>query len=185
MTYTDKELDNVLDNSHLKIKAGHPNGTEACISKIGNLRLSNSLTLYDVMVIPEYCVTLISVHKLVKVNKVIVASDKNRCIKSNTSTLRFQCMLSQHDWHCRLGHPVDPVLNVFKDSLNIDKKDNTIYCEICQRAKQTRGPFPLSDHKLKGLGDLVHLDLWGPYKLTSFEGFRFFVTVVDDYTRAV
>ncbi|GJU90604.1 ribonuclease H-like domain-containing protein [Tanacetum coccineum] len=214
MTYTDKELDNVLDISHLKIKVGHPNGTEAYISKIGNLRLSNGLTLYDVMVIPEYCVTLISVHKLVKENKVIVAFDENRCyflnqdlnlknvlgigeqceglyyyndkgIKSNTSTLRFQCMLSQHDWHCRLGHPADPVLNVLKDSLNIDKKDNTVCCEICQRAKQTREPFPLSDHKSESLGDLVHLDLWGPYKVTSSEGFRFFLTVVDDYTRAV
>ncbi|GJV84094.1 ribonuclease H-like domain-containing protein [Tanacetum coccineum] len=214
MTYTDKELDNVIDISHLKIKVGHPNGTEAYISKIGNLRLSNGLTLYDVMVIPEYCVTLISVHKLVKENKVIVAFDENRCyflnqdlnlknvlgigeqceglyyysdkgIKSNSSTLKFQCMLSQHDWHCRLGHPADPVLNVLKDSLNFDKRDNTGCCEICQRAKQTREPFPLSDHKSKNLGDLVHLDLWGPYKVTSSEGFRFFLTVVDDYTRAV
>ncbi|GJR60067.1 ribonuclease H-like domain-containing protein [Tanacetum coccineum] len=213
MTYTDKELDDVIDISHLKIKVGHPNRTEAYISKIGNLRLSNGLTLYDVMVIPEYCVTLVSVHKLVKENKVIVAFDENRCyflnqdlnlknvlgigeqfeglyyysdkgIKSNSSTLKFQCMLSQHDWHCRLGHPADPVLNVLKDSLNFDKRDNTSCCEICQRSKQTREAFPLSDHKLKNLGDLVHLDLWGPYKVTSFEGFRVFLTVVDDYTRA-
>ncbi|GJW18123.1 ribonuclease H-like domain-containing protein [Tanacetum coccineum] len=98
LTYTDKELDNVLDIFHLKIKVGRPNGTEAYISKIGNLKLSNGLTLYDVMVLPEYCVTLISVHKLIKENK--------------------------HDWHYRLGHPADPVLNVLKDSLNIDKKDN-------------------------------------------------------------
>ncbi|GJR60066.1 ribonuclease H-like domain-containing protein [Tanacetum coccineum] len=159
MTYTDKELDNILDISHLKIKVDHPNGTEAYISKIGNLILSNGLTLYDVLVIPEYCITLISVHKLIKENK--------------------------HDWHCRLGHPADPVLNVLKDSLNIDKKDNTVCHEICQRTKQTRESFPLSDHKSKSLGDLVHLDLWGPYKVTSFEGFRFFLTVVDDYTRAV
>ncbi|GJV33799.1 hypothetical protein Tco_1394199 [Tanacetum coccineum] len=34
MTYTDKELDNVLDISNLKIKVGHPNGTQAFISKI-------------------------------------------------------------------------------------------------------------------------------------------------------
>ncbi|GJR36956.1 ribonuclease H-like domain-containing protein, partial [Tanacetum coccineum] len=182
------ELDNVLDISHLKIKVGHPNGIETYISKIGNLRLSNGLILYDVMVIPEYCVTLISVHKLIKENKVIIAFDENRCyflnqdlnlknvigigeqcewlyyyddkgIKSNTSSLRFQCMLSQHDWHCRLGHPADHVLNVLKDSLNIDKKDNTVCCKICQMAKQTREPFPLSDHKSKSLGDLVHLDL--------------------------
>ncbi|GJU39658.1 ribonuclease H-like domain-containing protein [Tanacetum coccineum] len=56
MTYTDKELDNVLDISHLRIKVGHPNGTEAYISKIGNLKLSNGLTLYDVMVVPELLV---------------------------------------------------------------------------------------------------------------------------------
>ncbi|GKC67060.1 hypothetical protein Tco_1099658 [Tanacetum coccineum] len=79
MTYIDKELDNVLDIFHFKIKVGHPNGTKAYIYKIENLRLSNGLTLYDVMVIPEYCVTLSSVHKLVKENKVIVAFDENRC----------------------------------------------------------------------------------------------------------
>ncbi|GKA50903.1 ribonuclease H-like domain-containing protein, partial [Tanacetum coccineum] len=48
-----------------------------------------------------------------------------------------------------LGHPADPILNVLKDSLLIDKKDNTACCEICQRAKQTREPFPLSDHTCK------------------------------------
>ncbi|GKB99882.1 ribonuclease H-like domain-containing protein, partial [Tanacetum coccineum] len=32
------------------------------------------------------------------------------------------------------------------------------------QAKQTREPFPLSDHVSTELGELVHLDLWGPYK---------------------
>ncbi|GJS75100.1 ribonuclease H-like domain-containing protein [Tanacetum coccineum] len=45
MTHTDKELDNALDISHLIIKVGHPNRTEAFTSKIGNLRLSNGLIL--------------------------------------------------------------------------------------------------------------------------------------------
>ncbi|GKB39630.1 ribonuclease H-like domain-containing protein [Tanacetum coccineum] len=141
---------------------GYPNGTEAYIFKIENLRLSNGLTLYDVMVIPEYCVTLISVHKLVKENK-------------------WEGLYYYNDQ----GHLADPVLNVLKDSLPIDKKDNIVCCEIFQRAKQTREHFPLSDHTSKRLGDLVHLDLWAPYKVTSSEGFRYFLTVVDDYTRAV
>ncbi|GJW53150.1 ribonuclease H-like domain-containing protein [Tanacetum coccineum] len=91
----------------------------------------------------------------------------------------------QHDWHYRLGHPAEPLMNVLKDYLQIDKKDNVVGCEIYQRAKQTREPFPLSDHISKCLGDLIHLDLWGPYKVATFEGFRYFLTVVDDYTRAV
>ncbi|GKD05638.1 ribonuclease H-like domain-containing protein, partial [Tanacetum coccineum] len=190
MTYTDKELDNVLDICHLKIKVGHPNRTEAYIPKIENLRLSNGLTLYDVMVLPEYCVTLIFVHKLVKENKVIVAFDENRCYflnqdlnLKNVLGIGEQC--EELYYYNDLGHPADPILNVLKDSLPIDKKDNTICCEICQRAKQTREPFPLSDHTSKRLGNLVHLDLWRPYKVTSSEGFRYFLTVVDDYTRAV
>ncbi|GJY84403.1 ribonuclease H-like domain-containing protein [Tanacetum coccineum] len=45
MNHTDKEFDNVYDILHLRIKVGHPNRTEAFISKIGNLRLSNALVL--------------------------------------------------------------------------------------------------------------------------------------------
>nr|GEV29916.1 ribonuclease H-like domain-containing protein [Tanacetum cinerariifolium] len=79
MTYTEKDLENVLDISYLKIKVGHPNRTEAFISKIGNLKFSNGLTLYDVMVIPEYCATLIYVHKMAKDNKFFIVFDENRC----------------------------------------------------------------------------------------------------------
>ncbi|GJV39977.1 ribonuclease H-like domain-containing protein [Tanacetum coccineum] len=118
-------------------------------------------------------------------NKVIVTFDENRCYFLNKDLNLKNVMGIGEQCEGLLGHPADPVLNVLKYSLNIDKKDNTICCEFYQRAKQTREPFPLSDHKSKSLGDLVHLDLWGTYKVTSSEGFRFFLTVVDDYTRAV
>nr|GEU56981.1 ribonuclease H-like domain-containing protein [Tanacetum cinerariifolium] len=183
MTYTDKGLDNVVDISHLKIKVGHPNGTEAFISKIGNLKSSNGLTLYDVMVILEYCVTLIFVHKMAKENKIFVVFDKSICYfvnqdlnlknvmgtseqceglyyyneqgtRVNKSNQSFQCLLSQYDWHCRLGHPAEPVMNVLKKSLKFDKSNKDLCCEVCQRAKQTREPFPLSDHVSSSLGDL-------------------------------
>ncbi|GJS85516.1 putative RNA-directed DNA polymerase [Tanacetum coccineum] len=183
MTDSDKGLYNIHDISHLKIKVGHPNGTETFISKIGTLKLKNGLILYDVLVIPEYCVTLISVHKLAKDNKIFVAFDESMNCNKNDSFVK-SC-LSQHDWHCRLGHPADPVLSVLKPDLKIDNTKQTEYCETCQRAKQTRESFPLSDHTSSSLGDLVHLDLWGPYKVTSPEGFKYFLTVVDDYSRAV
>ncbi|GJW23287.1 ribonuclease H-like domain-containing protein [Tanacetum coccineum] len=79
MTNNDKELDNVYDISHLKIKVAHPNRTEAFIFKIGNLKLPNGLVLFDVLVIPEYCVTLIFVYKLAKDNKIFVVFDESRC----------------------------------------------------------------------------------------------------------
>nr|GEV73273.1 ribonuclease H-like domain-containing protein [Tanacetum cinerariifolium] len=52
-------------------------------------------------------------------------------------------------------------------------------------AKQTREPFLLSDHKSSKIRQLVHLDVWRPYKITSKDGFRYFLTIVDDYYRAV
>nr|GEY11309.1 ribonuclease H-like domain-containing protein [Tanacetum cinerariifolium] len=74
---------------------------------------------------------------------------------------------------------------VLKESLQIDNKDENVCCEICQKDKQIRERFSLSDHTLKFLGDLVHLDLWRSYKVTTYEEFRYFLTVVDDYTRVV
>ncbi|GJR68264.1 ribonuclease H-like domain-containing protein [Tanacetum coccineum] len=158
MTYTDKELDNVLDIFHLKIKVGHPNETEAFISKIGNLKLSNGLIMYDVLVIPEYYVTLIFVHKLVKENKIIVAFNESRCYFLNQD-LNLRNILGTSNQCEGLGHPAEPVQNVLKGSLQIDNMDKNVYCETCQRDKQTREPFPLSDHISKYLGDLLHLDL--------------------------
>ncbi|GKE46443.1 hypothetical protein Tco_1477701, partial [Tanacetum coccineum] len=117
MTYTDKELDHILDISHLKIKVGHPNGTEAFISKIGNLKLSNSLILYDVL---------------------------DLSLRSVLGT-GSQC-------EGLLRHPAYHVLNVLKKSLQIDNNEENLCCEGCQRAKQTREPFPLSDHVSSSLG---------------------------------
>ncbi|GJS50506.1 ribonuclease H-like domain-containing protein [Tanacetum coccineum] len=148
--------DNVLNISHLKIKVGHPNGTKAFISKIGNLKLSNGLILYDVLVILEYCVTLIYVHRLAKENKIIATFDESRCYFLNQD-LSLENDLETSDQCEGLGHPAKSILNVLKYSLHIDNMDKC---------------------------DLVHLDLWGPYKVTSSKGFRYFLTVMDDYTRA-
>lgn len=32
---------------------------------------------------------------------------------------------------------------------------------------------------------MIHCDLWGPYRTTAFCGSRYFLTIVDDYSRAV
>ncbi|GJV68973.1 ribonuclease H-like domain-containing protein [Tanacetum coccineum] len=44
--------------------------------------------------------------------------------------------------------------------------------DICHKAKQTKESFPLSEHKNTSFGELIHLDVWGPYKVVSMKGFR-------------
>jgi hypothetical protein len=88
-------------------------------------------------------------------------------------------------WHARLGHPTEAVLKVLKDSLKLKVYNSPFACEVCHMAKQHMEPFPLSDHKSRVLGELIHLDVWGPNKKQSKEGFKYFLTIVDDYSRAV
>ncbi|GJT08192.1 hypothetical protein Tco_0842654 [Tanacetum coccineum] len=57
-------------------------------------------------------------------------------------------------WHNRLGHPADQVRYVLKNDLSIIDNTFVPLGEVCQRAKQTTEPFPLSDHKSKSLVEL-------------------------------
>ncbi|GJY04690.1 hypothetical protein Tco_0370630 [Tanacetum coccineum] len=79
LTYTDKFLVNVIDTSKLKIKVSHPNRTEALITKVENMKLTEYLTLYNVLVVSEYCVSLMPVHKVARDNKFIIAFDESHC----------------------------------------------------------------------------------------------------------
>nr|GEW01320.1 hypothetical protein [Tanacetum cinerariifolium] len=49
LTHTDKNLVNVIDISYLCITVSQPNGTETCITKVGNMVLKKFLTLHDVL----------------------------------------------------------------------------------------------------------------------------------------
>lgn len=57
-------------------------------------------------------------------------------------------------------------------------------CHICPLAKQTRLPFPDSSIKSNTPFQLLHIDTWGPYHTTTYSGSRYFLTIVDEHTRA-
>ncbi|GJR49679.1 ribonuclease H-like domain-containing protein [Tanacetum coccineum] len=70
---------NVVDITSLNITVGHPNGTLATISHVGNLKLSNNVILYDVLIVLRYCVSLLSGNKLIRDSKMYVGFDKDKC----------------------------------------------------------------------------------------------------------
>ncbi|GAA0145513.1 hypothetical protein LIER_05694 [Lithospermum erythrorhizon] len=87
-------------------------------------------------------------------------------------------------WHRRIGHPSVSIVNslpfVFCLNNSLDKP-----CDICYQAKQTRDSFSLSDNKACFPFDLVHCDLWDPYRILSSIRARVFLIIVDDFSRAV
>ena len=58
-------------------------------------------------------------------------------------------------------------------------------CEKFFRAKQTQQFFNDSFNKAYAPLSVVHCDVWGPYRTTSSSGARYFLTIVDDFSRAV
>ena len=59
----------------------------------------------------------------------------------------------------------------------------SIDCELCQLGKHTRVPFPKClDQQTKSHFELVHTDVWGPFRTESTLGFWYFVTFIDDYS---
>ncbi|KAI3730698.1 hypothetical protein L1987_61872 [Smallanthus sonchifolius] len=209
MIMSDKNLLNQIDVSDFNITVKHPNGTNAKVTKIGCLKITDQVILSDVFVVPEYYVNLMSVYKLTRDNKLCVVFDEHQCSiqdlytkktlvtgsqidglylcgdVSNSSKVCFNSFNVSDLWHSRLGHPSEHVLTVLKNRLKIEKIGHIMPCDVCHRAKQHREPFPLSDHKSSAVGELVHLDVWGPYKVQSREGYKYFLTIVDDYTRSV
>jgi hypothetical protein len=44
-------------------------------------------------------------------------------------------------------------------------------------------PFPVSNKTVSSPFALVHADLWGPAPIMSYTGFRFYLVLVDEFTK--
>ncbi|GJX03398.1 retrovirus-related pol polyprotein from transposon TNT 1-94 [Tanacetum coccineum] len=58
---------------------GHLNGTQALITKIGDLKINNDTIMYDVLVVLECTISLLFVHKLSGDSKFFVGFDESNC----------------------------------------------------------------------------------------------------------
>ncbi|GJY49206.1 ribonuclease H-like domain-containing protein [Tanacetum coccineum] len=138
------------------LTVGHPNGTQALITKIGDLKINNEVTLYDVLVDLKENRT-VGIGK--QYNGLYLFDVDNACNIVSNSCIA-SCFVSKTLWHQRLGHLADQVLDVLKTTLNLDSYPTSDHlCDTCNKAKQTREPFPLSNHKSTKIGELVHLDV--------------------------
>lgn len=86
-------------------------------------------------------------------------------------------------WHMRLGHPSQQVMKQIPELNKCAKIPVEKNCHICPLAKQTRLQFPISNSRFNPFLKLVHLDLWGPYNIPTYDKKYYFLTIVDDHTR--
>lgn len=84
----------------------------------------------------------------------------------------------------RLGHLSFNKLKCMSDTLSFSNKTHSL-CEICPLAKQQHLPFNKSISVASEIFDLIHCDVWGPFSPSTNQGYKYFLTIVDDCSRFV
>lgn len=188
---------------------GLPNGASTYVVKEGSLFLGGSIYLPHVLFVPHMNCTLLSVGKLLNdLNCTVTFGDNLGVIQDRILRTRIGAgelcggvyqfrivparmnkgdgISEQELWHRRSGNPSRKVLSSFpKIKSRLDSGDANTPYDICFRAKQTREIFAQCDNKASATFSLIHYDLWGPYRVYASCGAYYFLTIVDDFSRAI
>lgn len=208
MTWNLELLCNIFDIFPCSI--GLPDRDYAVAIKQGDIFLGGNLWLRGVLYSPELKCSLISVAKLLKVTKRFITFTEDLCVLQDRTSKTLigageECggvyvfcgaigaqahtatsSGTRDLWHRRLGHPSNKILSFLSSHVDVGKPAETnVACDTCFRGKQTRVCFHESSNKAAELFALIHCDLWGPYRMVSSSGAAYFLTIVDDYSRAV
>ena len=193
---------------HIKL----PNNTTVTAKFSGNIILGN-LTLLNVLYVPDFVTYLISIPKLLSHSNCMVVFFDTKCLILQKCQFRMigaarycnglfylqppsgvqSCHSFSHNivgssalptlWHHRLGHTSDRILKHLSTKYSDIDFHCSQPCDTCHFAKQKKLPFPHSNRKSSSFFELIHVDVWGPVAISSIDGFKYFLTVVDDFRR--
>ncbi|KAG7551787.1 Reverse transcriptase RNA-dependent DNA polymerase [Arabidopsis thaliana x Arabidopsis arenosa] len=187
---------------------GFADGSKTLSECIGVFRISERITLRDVLYVPAINCTLLSVSNLLKQIQCVALFTDTLCVLqdrfsrtqigagierdgvyylTDVAAVRGNKVEVQCDstlWHRRLGHPAYSVFSSLP-MISKNKIASLSPCDVCFRAKQTREVFSESSNKAMDCFSLIHVDVWGPYRVSASCGAVYFLTIVDDFSRAV
>lgn len=170
--------------------------------------------LQDVYYIPRLCSNIISLGQLAEAGDEVLMRGKNLWVRDTAGKLLMKVRQSQnrlykiilHDsdnvclagetqeevwlWHKRLGHVNFTSMKDMADKgLVFGLPKTTIpkhVCTTCLKGKQVRSPFPNQAlFREKNRLELVHGDLCGPITPPTPAGNKYFMLLVDDFTRVM
>ena len=94
----------------------------------------------------------------------------------------FHCTVKYINlWHYRSGHPSDERLRVLRSLYPFIYDKRMPVCGTCHRAKHKKLPFAFSKSCTASIFYILHMDIWGPCSVASMHGFRYFLTIADDF----
>lgn len=185
-----------------------PNGSMVKISEVGVVQINEHLSLQRVLYIPEFKLNLLSISALTSDIGSRVICDPSSCmiqdhtravmigqckrvgnlyvLDTRSSLMAINAVVDVGVWHKRLGHPSYHCLDSISEQLGTAKHKNkgSSFCHTCHLAKQKKLSYPSPNNMCNQILQLLHIDIWGPFSVETFEGYRYFLTVVDDHSRA-
>ncbi|XP_019226138.1 PREDICTED: uncharacterized protein LOC109207644 [Nicotiana attenuata] len=133
-----------------------PNGYKAKVVSTGSLYLRHDIILLHVLLVPSFHFNLISVHRLI-------------------------CKAADRLYYL---HPDVDLFPVLSSSLNVSSSSSLPNSVSTSSGLPSSVSivFDKSSHVVTHVN--VHIDIWGPYNTRTYSGFRYFLTLVDDYSKA-
>lgn len=171
------------------------------------------ITVDNVLYIPSFKGSLLSVKKMSAVGfKVLFSGSSCRILDMNNvevgvadcvnnlyqlktgnreAALTAVCNLDrcQHYYHKLFGHRDFNAVRAMQSGKlenNFDIVDCKIRktCDICVKCKLSRKPFPNKSESRTGeVLELIHSDICGPMQTVTPGGRKYFLTLIDDYSR--
>lgn len=185
-----------------------PNGERVQATHIGSVQLTDQLCLQDVLLIPSFGFNLVSISKLTQQHSCSIAFNSQFCVIQDLVSMREIGRAQAHGglyrimgnrtnnkvaaattnadiWHLRFGHTPSLKLDFLSQMDPHITSKNQSHCPTCPIAKQKRLSFPISESLASCPFDLIHVDIWGKYNVSSYDGFNYFLTILDDFSRSL
>ena len=72
---------------------------------------------------------------------------------------------------------------MYPDLMN-DLKIKNLVCDVCERAKHRRSSYASNTSDRRQIPfQIIHYNLWGPAPSTDIHGFKWFLILLDDFSR--
>nr|XP_043639702.1 uncharacterized protein LOC122610813 [Erigeron canadensis] len=143
------------------IKVKLPDGSHKLVTKIGKDLTTNKVVAVGKGTKNLYVCKGQSSSALASFS-VVVASFVNKVL--NNTCKQIDASLFHH----RLGHTSVSKLIHIDEYKNVNISN--LICETCVLSKQHKLPFPVSHSRTNNPFELIHVDLWGPYKVSALNG---------------
>ena len=121
-----------------------------------------------------------SITKSVKSVSVDSISFNNAPTSINTSGC-----ISMQLLHNRLSHPNKHAMQIILKTQpsHVVNTHSLSFCDACQYGKLHQFHFPVTEIKTRAPLELIHADLWGLASMPSKDGYKYYISFVDNFTR--